>query len=86
MADRQEQIAKLNTKLAYLCNQSTEQTRILLQTTDPHVRQGIQENHSNLLLEIDCIKRQLRRLGVNPPLSQQLRHHIIKSWLVYSAH
>ena len=78
MADRQEQIAKLNTKLAYLHNQSTEQTRILLQTTDPRVRQGIQENHSNLLLEIDRIKRQLR--------PQQLRHHIIKSQLVYSAH
>ena len=77
MADRQEQIAKLNTKLAYLRNQSTEQTRILLQTTDQRVRQGIQENHSNLLLEIDRIKRQLRRLGVNPPLpsTASTSHH-----------
>ena len=67
MTDRQEQIAKLNTKLAYLRSQSTQQTRFLAQTTDPCVRQGIQENPSNLLLEIDCVKRQLRHLGVNPP-------------------
>ena len=67
MADRQEQIAQLNTKLAYLRNQSTQQTRILANTTDPRVRQGIQENHSNLLLEINRVKSQLRRLGVNPP-------------------
>ena len=67
MADRQEQIAKLNTKLAYLQNQSTQQTRILAHTTDPRVRQGIQENHSNLLLEINHVKSQLHRLGVNPP-------------------
>ena len=67
MADRQEQIAKLNTKLAYLHNQSTQQTLILAQTTDQHVRQGIQENHSNLLLEINRVKSQLHRVGVNPP-------------------
>ena len=77
MADRQEKIAKLNTKLAYLRAQNTDQTRYLSQTSDPRLRQSIQENQINLLLEINNIKGQLRLLGVNPlppttaPTSQQ---------------
>ena len=67
MADRQEKIAKLNTKLAYLRAQNTDQTRYLSQTSDPHLRQSIQQNQINLLLEINNIKGQLRLLGVNPP-------------------
>ena len=67
MADRQEKIAKLNTKFAYLRAQNTNQTRYLSQTSDPHLQQSIQENQINLLLEINNIKGQLRLLGVNPP-------------------
>ena len=67
MADRQEKIAKLNTKLAYLRAQNTDQTRYLSQTGDPCLWQSIQENQINLLLEINNIKGQLRLLGVNPP-------------------
>ena len=67
MANRQEKIAKLNTKLAYLGAQNTDQTRYLSQTSDPHLRQSIQENQINLLLEINNIKGQLCLLGVNPP-------------------
>ena len=69
MADRQEKIAKLNTKLAYLRAQNTDQTRYLSQTSDPHphLRQSIQQNQINLLLEINNIKGQLHLLGVNPP-------------------
>ena len=66
MADRQEKIAKLNTKLAYLRAQNTDQTRYLSQTSDPRLHQSIQENQINLLLEINNIKGQLRLLGVNP--------------------
>ena len=66
MADRQEKIAKLNTKLAYLRAQNTDQTRYLSQTSDPPLQQSIQENQINLLLEINNIKGQLRLLGVNP--------------------
>ena len=66
MADRQEKIAKLNTKLAYLRAQNTDQTRYLSQTSDPPLRQSIQQNQINLLLEINNIKGQLRMLGVNP--------------------
>ena len=43
MADRQEKIAKLNTKLAYLRAQNTDQTRYLSQTSDPCLRQSIQQ-------------------------------------------
>ena len=67
MADRQEKIAKLNTKLAYLRAQNMDQTRYLSQTSDPRLQQSIQENQINLLLEINNIKGQLRLLGVNPP-------------------
>ena len=67
MADRQEKIAKLNTKLAYLRAQNMDQTRYLSQTSDPHLQQSIQENQINLLLEINNIRGQLRLLGVNPP-------------------
>ena len=67
MADRQEKIVKLNTKLAYLRAQNTDQTRYLSQSSDPHLRQSIQQNQINLLLEINNIKGQLRLLGVNPP-------------------
>ena len=67
MANRQEKIAKLNTKLAYLRTQNTDQTRYLSQTSDPRLQQSIQENQINLLLEINNIKGQLRLLGVNPP-------------------
>ena len=66
MADRQEKIAKLNTKLAYLRAQNMDQTRYLSQTSDPRLQQSIQENQINLLLEINNIKGQLRLLGVNP--------------------
>ena len=67
MADREARLAHLNQKLDYLHSQSTAQTRLLFQTTDQHTRQAIQENHSNLLLEIQHVKAQLRQLGVNPP-------------------
>ena len=67
MADRQEKIAKLNTKLAYLRAQNTDQTRYVSQTSDHRLQQSIQENQINLLLEINNIKGQLRLLGVNPP-------------------
>ena len=67
MANRQEKIAKLNTKLAYLRAQNMDQTRYLSQTSDPRLQQSIQENQINLLLEINNIKGQLRLLGVNPP-------------------
>ena len=67
MADRQEKIAKLNTKLAYLRAQNMDQIRYLSQTSDPRLQQSIQENQINLLLEINNIKGQLRLLGVNPP-------------------
>ena len=67
MADRQEKIAKLNTKLAYLRAQNTDQTRYLSQASDPRLQQSIQENQINLLLEINNIKGHLRLLEVNPP-------------------
>ena len=67
MADRQDKIAKLQSKLAYLRAQNTDQTRYLSQTTDTRLRQNIQENQINLLLEINNIKGQLRLLGINPP-------------------
>ena len=67
MADRQDKIAKLQSKLAYLRAQNTDQTRYLGQTSDPRLRQNIQENQINLLLEINNIKGQLRLLGINPP-------------------
>ena len=67
MADREARLAHLNQKLDYLRSQSTAQTRLLFQTSDQHTRQAIQENHINLLLEIQHVKDQLRQLGVNPP-------------------
>ena len=67
MADREARLAHLNQKLDYLRSQSTAQTRLLFQTSDQRTRQAIQENHINLLLEIQHVKDQLRQLGVNPP-------------------
>ena len=67
MANREARLAHLNQKLDYLCSQSTAQTRLLSQTSDQRTHQAIQENHSNLLLEIQHMKAQLRQLGVNPP-------------------
>ena len=60
MADRQEQIAKLNAKIDYLRRQSAAQTRLSTQTSDQRILQSIQENNSNLLLEIQDVKAQLR--------------------------
>ena len=62
MADREARLAHLNQKLDYLRSQSTAQTRLLFHTTDQCTRQAIQENHSNLLLEIQHVKAQLRQL------------------------
>ena len=67
MADRQEQIAKLVSKLDYLQGQSATQTILSTQTSDQRMLQSIQENNSNLLLEIQHVKAQLHQLGVNPP-------------------
>ena len=68
MADREARLAHLNQKLDYLRSQSTAQTRLLFQTSDQRTHQAIQENHINLLLEIQHVKDQLCQLGVNPPL------------------
>ena len=59
MANREARLANLNQKLDYLRSQSTAQTRLLFHTTDQHTRHAIQENHSNLLLEIQHMKVQL---------------------------
>ena len=67
MANREARLAHLNQKLDYLHSQSTAQTRLLFHTTDQRTCQAIQENHSNLLLEIQHVKAQLCQLGVNPP-------------------
>ena len=60
MADRQDQVAKLVSKLDYLQQQSARQITLSTQTTDQHVLQSIQENNSNLLVEIQHVKAQLR--------------------------
>ena len=74
MADRQEQIGKHVSKLDYLRQQSARQTTLSTQTSDQRVLQSIQENISNLLLEIQRVKTQLRRLGVNPPPPSSSHH------------